>query len=148
MIKRNWHQELKKLTRFVFVGCSTFAIQSVLYFIFSRWLFINLPHTVTYVLVLLYSLVFNYSINRVWTFGDQAAAQGSVKRYAVVALSASLMCVVLFWVGHDLLRFYDLYVIVAVNLMVPFYTFAAHRHYTFHDKPGDALKKFVRSSTR
>lgn len=145
---RDWHQELNKLMKFVFVGCSTFAIQSIFYFIFTRWLFINFPHTVAYVLVLFYSLIFNYSINRIWTFGDQIAAKGSVQRYAAVALSASLICAVLFWIGHDRLHFYDFYVIIAVNLIIPFYTFVAHRFYTFHNKPGDALKKFVRSSTR
>lgn len=127
------HKEIRKLTKFVIVGSTTFLFQAILYYIFSRWLVSYLPRTMTYFLAVIYSLVYNYTLNRAWTFKDHASAKGSVKRYAVVAIGASLISSVLFWVGHDLLHFFDLYVVVAVNLLVPLYTFAAHRQYTFRN---------------
>ncbi|MDD5725941.1 MAG: GtrA family protein [Patescibacteria group bacterium] len=141
-------KEVYKLARFVVVGASTFLLQTALYFIFSRWLFTHVPHTVSYILALVYSLAYNYSLNRLWTFGDQSSAKGSAWRYSVVAVTASAICAVLFWIGHDLLHFYDLYVVVMVNLLIPFYTFVAHRLYTFHEQPHRHLQKFVRSTPR
>jgi putative flippase GtrA len=140
-----WRSEITKLAKFFFVGSSTFILQSGLYFMFTRWLFDGLSHTLVYVLTLLYVMAFNYSLNRVWTFKEQGSAKGSAKRYAVVALSASAICALMFWIGHDLLHIYDMLVVVVVNLLIPFYTFAAHRMYTFHNEPDRAIKRFVRS---
>jgi putative flippase GtrA len=84
-----------------------------------------------YFLAVIYSLVYNYTLNRAWTFNDQTGAKGSIKRYAVVAITASVISSILFWIGHGWLHFYDLYVVVGVNLLVPLYTFVAHRQYTF-----------------
>lgn len=131
--KDKLRKEIRKLTKFVIVGSTTFLLQTSLYFVFSRWLVSYLPQTMSYFLAVLYSLIYNYSLNRAWTFGDQASARGSVKRYAVVAATASVISSVLFWIGHDLLHFYDLYVVVAVSLLVPFYTFISHRKYTFRN---------------
>jgi len=140
-----WRGEMTKLAKFIFVGCSTFVLQSGLYFMFTRWLLEGLSHTLVYVLTLLYIMAFNYSLNRAWTFREQGSARGSVRRYAAVSVTASAICALLFWVGHDLLRIYDLLVVVAVNLIIPFYTFLAHRVYTFHGEPDQAIKRFVRS---
>lgn len=142
------HKEVFKLARFVVVGASTFLLQTALYFIFSRWLFTYVPHTVSYILALVYSLAYNYSLNRLWTFSDQASAKGSAWRYSIVAITASAICAILFSIGHDLLHFFDLYVVVMVNLLIPFYTFVAHRLYTFHEKPSRPWHKFVRSTPR
>ncbi|MDD5438207.1 MAG: GtrA family protein [Patescibacteria group bacterium] len=126
-------KEIPKLTKFVIVGSTTFLLQTFLYYVFSRWLVSYLPRTMTYFLAVVYSLVYNYSLNRAWTFNRHAAAKGSVKRYAVVAVVASVISSILFWIGHDWLHFYDLYVVVGVNLLVPLYTFVAHRQYTFRN---------------
>lgn len=136
--------EAKKLVRFLVVGVSTFLIQAILYYLFSRWLFVDLQRTVSYLLAMVYSVAFNYSLNRVWTFSAQPMAKGSAKRYVKVAGAASALSGVLFWLGHDILRLFDLYLVVFVNMIVPCFTFVMHRIYTFHDEPGRALKRFVR----
>lgn len=135
------YKEIRKLAKFFIVGSTTFVFQTLLYIVFSRWLLTYAPRTISYALAILYAIVYNYSLNRVWTFGDQGTAKGSAKRYAYVAITASIISSVLFWVGHDLLDLYDLYVVIGVNLMIPFYTFVAHRKYTFHPKPVQVLRR-------
>jgi putative flippase GtrA len=137
-------QEIKKVVKFLIVGCSTFVIQSVSYYVFSRFLMPDLDHTVLYVLAMALSLLFNYSANRKWTFDGQAAAQGSAKRYVYVVLMASLINSCTFWLGHDLLMFYDMHVVVLVNAIIPFFTFATHRLYTFNAKPRSVIHGIVR----
>ncbi len=140
-------KELKKVVKFLFVGGSTFLIQSLSYIAFSRLLMPQVDRTSLYVLAMLYSLIFNYSINRIWTFGDQNAAKGSVRRYSYVVVVASVLNASLFWFGHDVLHVYDLILLVAVNALIPFFTFATHRVYTFHPEPGSAVRRIVRRAT-
>ncbi|MFA6099450.1 MAG: GtrA family protein [Patescibacteria group bacterium] len=145
--KDKLRREIKKLSKFLIVGTTTFVFQASLYFIFSRWLVSYLPQTMSYFLAVLYSLIYNYSLNRLWTFGDQTSAKGSAKRYAVVAFTASIFSSILFWMGHDLLHVYDLYVVVVVNLLVPFYTFISHRKYTFHTHPPKVMHRSGRKAS-
>jgi len=137
-------KELKKLLRFLAVGVSTFIIQVVSYFFFSRIFFPQIDRTASYLLAVFYSLIFNYSANRAWTFGKQQIAGGSTKRYAQVAIAASLLSAFLFWIGHAAFHLYDLFVLVAVNLLIPFFTFISHRVYTFHHEPDKIIKQIVR----
>jgi len=128
-------KEAKKLVRFLFVGTSTFLLQTFVYYFLTRWLLIDLPRLASYSLALFYALAYNYSLNRAWTFKDQASAKGSVRRYALVAAAATLFSMTLFWIGEDLLHIYDLIVVVGVNVLIPFFTFISHRVYTFNNKP-------------
>lgn len=127
-------KEFKKLARFIFVGSTTFLLQTLVYYFLTRWLLTDLPRLASYCLALGYSLAYNYSLNRAWTFKDQPSARGSVRRYAIVASLATLFSVTLFWVGEDLLHIYDLIVVVGVNVLIPFFTFASHRLYTFNNR--------------
>ncbi|MFA6160943.1 MAG: GtrA family protein [Patescibacteria group bacterium] len=127
-------KEVKKLTRFIFVGSTTFLLQTLVYYFLTRWLLADLPRLASYSIALAYSLAYNYSLNRSWTFKDQSSARGSVRRYAIVASLATVFSLTLFWVGEDLLRIYDLIVVVGVNVLIPFFTFVSHRLYTFNNK--------------
>ncbi|HPN15460.1 MAG TPA: GtrA family protein [bacterium] len=138
-------REIKKLIKFVIIGSTTFLIQAVLYFIFSRWLMADMNPTLLYALAVLYSLIFNYAGNRAWTFGGQETAKGSAFRYVRVALMASAMSAGLFWLGHEALRIFDLWVLAGVNLIIPIFTFIMHRIYTFHAEPHRIWRAVVRS---
>jgi len=141
-------QELYKLIRFVIVGGSTFVLQSVLYFIFSRWLFVDLSHTASYMLAIGFAAVQNYVTHRAWTFGDQKAAQGSAYRFFIVLMAGIALNIFLFWLGHDVWHIYDLLVVFLVGAIIPFFTYLTHRLYTFHENPGAALQRIVRNRDR
>ncbi len=138
-------RELEKVFKFLIVGGSTFFIQSGCYLLFSRLVLPDMNRTAVFVLANLISIIFNYSVNRAWTFGDQASAKGSARRYAYVVVAASCISAFLFWLGHDLMQIYDMIVVVAVNAIIPFFTFVTHRLYTFHPEPHKIVKRIVRS---
>lgn len=140
-------KEFRKIFKFFVVGGSTFVIQAGSYLLFSRLLMPDMDHTTLYVLAMSLSLLFNYSINRAWTFGDQASAQGSARRYAYVVVVASVLNASMFWFGHNILHIYDLWMVVLANVIIPFFTFITHRLYTFHPEPGSAVKRIVRRAT-
>lgn len=127
------------------IGSTTFLIQAVLYLIFSRWLLADMNPTLLYALAVVYSLIFNYAGNRAWTFGAQESAKGSAGRYVQVAFMAGVLSAGLFWLGHEVWRIFDFLVLVAINLMIPFFTFIMHRIYTFHPRPREIWSTVVRS---
>jgi len=141
-------KEFYKLVRFVIVGGSTFIFQSILYYAFSRWLFLDLPHTASYMLAIGFAAVQNYVTHRAWTFGDQKAAQGSVYRFFIVLMSGLMLNIFLFWLFHDVFHWYDLLVVFLVGAITPFFTYLTHRLYTFHENPGAALQRIVRKRDR
>lgn len=138
-------REIKKLIKFVIIGSTTFLIQAVFYLFFSRWLLADMNPTLLYALAVVYSLTFNYTGNRVWTFGEQASATGSARRYIQVACMAFVLSAGLFWLGHEVWRIFDFIVLVGVNLIIPFFTFIMHRIYTFHPEPRKIWHAVVRS---
>jgi len=126
-------QEAKKFVKFLIVGGSTFLLQSFLYWFFSRILFTSLEKLACFALAVAYGIVYNYSLHRIWTFNDQKSASGTMKRYAVVSFLAVALNNFLFWLGHNIFGVYDLIVVFLSNAVVPLFTYAAHRFFTFKE---------------
>ncbi len=123
--------EFWKLFKFAVVGAGAFLIHFCLYYIFTRFLMPDIFPATLYVLAMAYSMTFNYSAHRGWTFNDHKLSGGSVYRYIIVVSSAALINTIIFYLGHHLFNLFDLYVVLFASAIVPFITYAGHRWYTF-----------------
>lgn len=147
-MKFNRMQEVLKLVRFVIVGGTTFVFQSFLYFVFSRWLFLDMPNIASYMLAIGFAAVQNYVMHRAWTFGDQKTAQGSAFRFLTVLSLGIGLNIVIFWICYGLLGIHDLVSAFIAGIIVPLFTFLTHRFWTFHENPGAALSRIVPTRDR
>lgn len=123
--------EFWKLFKFALVGAAAFLIHFCLYYFFTRFLMPDIYPAASYILAMAYSMTFNYSAHRAWTFSDHKLSSGSVYRYVIVVGSAALINTFIFYMGHHLLQLYDLYVVLFASAVVPFITYAGHRWFTF-----------------
>ncbi len=129
--RSKFEKEFWKLIKFGFVGVGAFLIHFCLYCLFTRFLMPNIYSVVLYVLSMGYSMAFNYSAHRAWTFSDHQSTQGSAYRYIIVVGLAASTNSLIFYAGHHMLNFYDVYVVLFAATIMPFITYAGHRCYTF-----------------
>ena len=124
--------ELVKIVKFVFVGGSTFVLQTIIYFVLSRYVILKFDNFYSYILALMIAIIYNYIAHNYWTFKDSSRIiKSSIKRYVLVVLLAFLLNNFLFYLGDNILRIYDLLVLVLVNFLMMFFTYLVHRFYTF-----------------
>ena len=135
-LTRAWAwREARKLTKFVIVGGSSFALFITIYTILSH-LF---PHTSRTLLTFASSVlsgVYNFTVHRYWTFRSRALMGGALRRYLIVVMVATAEQTALFYVGHELLHLFDYLVQVLVAAPVAITTYMLHRFFTFHPKHG------------
>lgn len=135
-------RELPRLFRFGIIGVASLATILGLYGLLSRVVWPSGPRTFQYVLVLLLVTWLNYEANRSITFRAGQRSAGSMGRFATVAVVASGLNSALFWIGHEVLGFWDFLVIVVDTCLVAFFTFSSHRLFTFHPQPWRHLERF------
>ncbi len=128
-------KEFWKLAKFAVVGGTTFLIQAGLYFVFTRFVFSDLPKLASFILALSIAAEQNYVSHRIWTFKDQKTDSGSTLRYVIVLLGGLVLNAGIFWLGQDVLHIYDMLVIVIAGAGVPFVTYLSHRYFTFRSTP-------------
>ncbi|MEO5927971.1 MAG: GtrA family protein [Patescibacteria group bacterium] len=134
-IREGITREWKTFMRFALVGGSSFAVKATAYTLLSRVIWNAGPRWVENIIALVISMIFNYTLHRLWTFKFQKSHSGSAPRYVAVVGVASLLDAGLFYIGHDILKFYDLLVLVADAALIAGFTFSAHRLFTFHHNP-------------
>ncbi|MFZ6015915.1 MAG: GtrA family protein [Patescibacteria group bacterium] len=132
--------EIKKVIRFIIIGGITFILQSFLYLLFSRLLFTDINNTASYCLAVSYAVIFNFLGHRLWTFQDQKSDNKSPLRYALIVAVGFILSALLFWIGHALLKVYDLLVVVLTGFSVPIVTYLGHRFYTFKNQQAPSPK--------
>jgi putative flippase GtrA len=137
--------ESRRLFFFGLIGGASLAMNVGLYAWLSRLVWPGGNRTFIYAIVVVVVTLFNFEANRHFTFASKRSA-GALFRFGMVAVVASGMNTGLFWMGHSLLGFYDLAVIVANTLLIALFTFSSHRLFTFHPNPWrHARRKTVRS---
>lgn len=132
--------EFWKLARFVIVGGTSFLIQAGCYYVFTRYIFTDLPLLASFILALVISAEQNYASHRSWTFNDQKSDSGSAVRYVIVLLAGLVLNAGIFWFGQDVLHIYDMIVIVIAGAGVPLVTYFSHRYFTFRSRPLSASR--------
>lgn len=128
-------REWRTFVRFALVGGSSFLVKFLAYTILSRLIWNDGPRWLENIMALGVAMIYNYTLHRMWTFKFQQPHPGSAVRYVIVVIVASLLDAVLFYIGHDLLGIYDLFMLVIDAALIAGFTFSAHRLFTFHNNP-------------
>lgn len=126
--------EVWNVFKFGVVGVTSLGINEGVYALFSRVLFPWLHLTVSYVLSVAVSGIFNFTMHRLWTFKARAFNNQMLFRYIVVVLIGMALSGGLFYIGTDLLHIHDLVVPIGAAFIVAGATYFLHRWYTFHPK--------------
>ncbi len=144
-LARIWNRlkpELPRLLRFICVGILSLALTMGLYALATRTLWPHANRTLAYAGVVIIVTWINFLLNKKLTFQAQGrGAQGAIGRFATVAVIATGLNNVFFWIGHDILHLFDLAVILLNTGLVAMFTFTSHRLFTFHHEPWRFVKK-------
>ncbi len=123
-------REKRSIGTFLIIGGSCLLLTLGGYALLSRTLWPNGPHTLQYAMVIIFVTYVNYEANRFFTF-QGARNKTTLSRFAVVAACAFALQNFIFWLGHDVLRLWDVGIILLSSAIVAFFTFASHRLFTF-----------------
>jgi putative flippase GtrA len=129
-------EEGERITRFILIGGVSFLLNYAVYCLFSRVLWPMGNRTIENFFAVVITSVLNYLAHRRWTFRSQGAHRTQAVRYIGVAFSAIALQSLLFWIGYRLLHAHDLIVIFVVAFIIPFYTYLAHKLFTFKVRDG------------
>ncbi len=136
-------KEISRLFRFGIIGALTFAIYYILYLLMSEGVWKQGNHTLQNVIATVLASLFNFFAHRHWTFRSQGVKIDEAKRFLVVAVTAIGLEAILFWIADEKLHIQHLVAAIAVPVVIPLYTYAMHRSYTFrhagHVPPANAL---------
>lgn len=127
----NHRHELERITRFIIIGGASFVFNYLLYAVISRLLWPQGNRTLENFIATSITCVLNYLGHRAWTFRSQGAHSVEATRYIMVAMSGIALQSFLFWIGYRWLGLHDLLVLFFVAIIIPFYTYLAHKFFTF-----------------
>lgn len=119
-----------KLTKFVITGGIALAIDVAIYYLLTRHgdVYYLLARTIS----LGVAILWNFSINRFWTF---QATMGDVRwqalKFVVVIGATSLLSLALMHVGVTILEFHDLLVLLSVAVLTTLINFSAHSLWSY-----------------
>jgi len=111
------------------------VLKVLLYALISRVIWTNGPRTLENALALVLAQIYNYFMNRYWTFGHQKPAPGALQRYLMVFVVGLTADAILFTVGHRVLGINDIVMSFTSSFIVSLFTFVTHRLFTFHPDP-------------
>ncbi len=77
----------------------------------------------------------NYEANRRFTFNKLKNNIRVMGRFAAISIIATGLYTIMFWIGHEIFRIWDFFVIPVNQVLVGFFTFGSHRLFTFHPDP-------------
>ncbi len=126
--------ERGKLARYGTIGVLSLVLTTVLYHIVSARIFPHASRTLLYTLVVIFVSWLNYEANSYFTF-EKKRSVATITRFATVAVIATILNTVLFWIGYEIFHLWDLLVIVLNCGIVTLFTFSSHRLFTFHENP-------------
>jgi putative flippase GtrA len=121
---------LKRLIKFIITGGVALAIDMAIYFILTRYG--NIYYLFGRIISLGIAIIWNFSINRIWTF---SALSGKVTqqmpRFLVVIFSTSLLSLILMHIGVSVFHFNDLLVLIVVAVTTTLINFSAHSFWSY-----------------
>jgi putative flippase GtrA len=127
-------RELWRMFKYGIVGGISTVIFFGMYVLLSRFLLTTWHKTLLDAIAISVSGVFNFTMHRIWTFQAQGAKAKMVGRYLISVCSASVLQIILFYVGNHLFGFTDYYVQIAVFPIIAFSQYLLHRSFTFHSR--------------
>lgn len=128
-------EEVPRMIRFIVVGLLSLGLVMGLYGLLSRIVWPSGSRSIQYAMVSVFVTWLNYEANRHFTFQNGARSIGSVGRFATVAVLATVLNNLFFWIGHNVLHLLDFSVILINTAVIAGFTFTSHRFFTFHERP-------------
>lgn len=126
--------EVWNLFKFGVVGSSSLGINAGVYALLSRVMWTEGDRTLESIISVSVSAVYNFTLHRAWTFKARGFNARMVARYVGVVVAGSALTGALFYIGHEILRIYDFFVLVGSALLVASVSYFTHRLYTFHPR--------------
>ncbi|MCE9585954.1 GtrA family protein [Candidatus Uhrbacteria bacterium] len=131
-IRQRALKEGKGVIKFLIVGGVSFLIYSGMYFALTRWWLPMANLTLMNILSICTSGLFNFAAHRGWTYrATHASSRTQIGRYLAVVVSAAVLQSFLFWLSVEHIGILDLYVLIPIAGICAFYTYFAHRLFTF-----------------
>lgn len=125
-------KEGKGIIKFVIVGGISFLIYTAVYLGLTRWIFPTADLTLMNILSICASGCFNFAAHRGWTYrATHASSRTQIGRYLFVVISSAVLQSLLFWLSVERAGILDVYVLVPIAGICAFYTYFAHRLFTF-----------------
>lgn len=140
-------REKLMLTKYVLVGGSSFGVKVGVYALLSRVLWPQGALYIENIAALIIAMIYNYTLHRFWTFNHQKPAAGSAGRYIGVVLLGSALDASLFYIGNEIFKIYDFFVLVFNSGFTAFLSFLLHRFFTFHNNPWKRKANVIQSSS-
>lgn len=128
--ERVW-SETWNLFKFGIVGVSSLGINVSAYAVLSRVLWPSGPKTLEAVMAVLISAIFNFLMHYHWTFKAKGFGGMMLIRYVTVVLIGTGLHGSFFYIGHEILGWYDFAVLVGAAFLVAVATYLLHRWFTF-----------------
>lgn len=124
---------IRRLVKFIITGGIALAIDMTIYFFLTRYG--HLHYLLSRVVSLVVAIVWNFSVNRIWTF--RAVSEGVIiqaPRFLVVISATSCLNLFLMHVGVAYLYWNDLIVLLLVSALITIFNFTAHSFWSYAQK--------------
>ncbi len=125
-------REFWRMFRYGIVGGTSLLLHAGLYALLSRVLWVEGNRTLEYVIALVITAVFNFTLHRIWTFAVKGFSSRMVARYVIVILSSMGIQSGIFFVGVELMGIYDFIVFFISAAIAAFLQYLGHRMFTFN----------------
>lgn len=115
----------RRLIRFAIIGGFALAIDLAIYLTLTR--FFHMPYILSRVTSLGIAIVWNFTLNRAWTFeATTESVRKQAPRFLFVLLCTSILNLALMKFGVSVLHIYDIVVIFIVSFLIMMINFSAH----------------------
>lgn len=126
--------DIWNIFKFGVVGCSSLALNAGVFWVLTRLVWTAGPKTFLSVVSVSISAIYNFTLHRSWTFNTRSFSHGMLARYVMVVIIGAGLSGFFFYIGHELLHFYDLAVLIGSAFIVAGATYVLHRWFTFNEK--------------
>ncbi len=119
-----------RLIKFAITGGSALLLDMGLYMLFTR--VFGLPYITSRALSLSIAVIWNFTLNRQWTFqATSEKVRYQAPRFVLVLISTSILNLALMKFGITVLHLYDLLVIIVNSVLIMFINFYAHALWSY-----------------
>ena len=125
-------REFMHLFMYGFVGGSSFVINAGVYWVLSYIVWPTAPNWILNIPALCIAAIYNFTLHRTLSFRIDAFSRNMVGRYLFVVIASMAVNSTLFYIGNEVLKLYDLIVLVFAGGTVAVGTYFLHRLFTFH----------------
>lgn len=121
---------VRHFLKFAVIGGSSLLLDLGIYFVLTRYG--HLPYLGGRAISLALAMVWNFTLNRSWTFRAQSGHVGTqASRFIIVMTITSLLNLLLMRVGVRYLHLNDILALLLVSMLITLVNFFAHRNWSY-----------------